>query len=249
MSGHASVKITNMKFLNGILRIFTTLLLFASLVAIGFVAVAVPDWATIGLSNAFSGCDQPNTPFTKSELCDMAVAGKHYTFDTNNAEELTNAINKANESAVAEGRSSEAKTKSEQQSLDAEAISHLDDVYQVVSIAKPILAAIFTCCVLAMIYVGKKLHERALGTTLLTAGILVLAVFAFFGIWAAIDFYGMFNMLHGLFFASGTWTFAMDSLLITMYPLNFWMGMGGIWLAITCILSILAIVIGMRIRK
>ena len=44
-----------------------------------------------------------------------------------------------------------------------------------------------------------------------------------------IDFNGLFAAFHSLFFVDGTWTFNYDSLLISMYPIDFWMGMGAVW--------------------
>ena len=93
-----------MQALNKLVAIGSTVLLAVTLIAAGFAAVSVPDWATVALSRAFSGCDQPLTPFTHDELTSMAVAGKHYTFDSNNADELNEAIAAANASAEADGR-------------------------------------------------------------------------------------------------------------------------------------------------
>ena len=60
---------------------------------------------------------------------------------------------------------------------------------------------------------------------------LLLALLAVLGVWGMVDFNGLFAAFHSLFFVDGTWTFSYDSLLISMYPLDFWMGMGGVWLA------------------
>lgn len=224
-------------------------LLSVTLVTAGYAAVALPDAATTVLSAQFSGCDQPNTVFTKDELVSMAVAGKHYTFDTNDLNELNDAISAANRDAVEDGRSTQASTTSYRQSLDAESISHLDDVYQVAQSARPILVVLSLACLVALIATGACCGKQQLGNTVLASGALVVCVFAAFGIWAIIDFYGMFNTLHSLFFNAGTWVFEMDSLLITMYPTAFWMGMGAIWLVVSLVLSILAIVIGLKLRK
>ena len=224
-------------------------MLAITLVAAGFAAVAVPDWATVALSRTFSGCDQPNTPFTPEEFTAMAVAGKHYTFDSNNAEELNSAIASANASAEADGRANKLGEHSETRSLPASAISHLDDVYRVASVAKPLLLAIAVMCIAGLAHVAVRVSKRALGCVLAAGGAAVLVAFAALGIWAAIDFDGLFGVFHSLFFQAGTWTFSYDSLLITLYPTAFWMGMGGIWLTVTCIASIACIVIGRALSK
>lgn len=227
----------------------SVLLLAITLVAAGFTTVAVPDWATVALSRAYSGCDQPRTPFTSDELTAMAVAGKHYTFDNNNAEELSRAIDAANASAEADGRANKLEERSERRSLPADAISHLDDVYHVVSIAKPLLLAIAIVCIAGLAHVAVRVNKRALGRVLTAGGAVVLVSFATLGIWAAVDFYGLFGAFHSLFFQAGTWTFSYDSLLITLYPTAFWMGMAAIWLAATCIASVACIVVGQVLSK
>ena len=231
------------RLFNGIVAFGSVLLLAVTLIGAGFAAVAIPDAATATLSRAFSGCDQPNTPFTADELASMAIAGKHYTFDDNNREKLDAAIAEAN-AAEADGRANALSRENAARSLPADAISHLDDVFRVASVAKPALVIVAVLCIAGPAHVAVRISRRALGRTLMAGGGLVLAAFFALGAWAAIDFDGLFAAFHSLFFQAGTWTFPYDSLLITLYPTAFWMGMGGIWLAVTCGLSILAVLIG-----
>ena len=63
-----------------------------------------------------------------------------------------------------------------------------------------------------------------------------------------VDFNGFFAAFHSLFFANGTWTFSADSLLICMYPPDFWIGMGAVWLAATLVASAVAIAVGMAVK-
>ena len=232
------------RLFNGIVAFGSVLLLAVTLIGAGFVVVAIPDAATATLSRAFSGCDQPNTPFTADELASMAIAGKQYTFDDNDREKLDAAIAEANAAAEADGRATASTRESAARSLPADAISHLDDVYRVASMAKPALVIVAVLCIAGLAHVAVRIGRRALGRTLIAGGGLVLAAFCALGAWAAIDFDGLFAAFHSLFFQAGTWTFPYDSLLITLYPTAFWMGMGGIWLAVTCGLSILAVLIG-----
>jgi len=59
---------------------------------------------------------------------------------------------------------------------------------------------------------------------ILTVALIVLAAIA-----AVSDFDSFFTAFHGLFFASGTWTFAYDSLLIQTFPEPFWASSGAAW--------------------
>lgn len=232
------------RLFNGIVAFGSALLLAVTLIGAGFAVVAIPDAATATLSRAFSGCDQPSTPFTADELTSMAIAGKHYTFDDNDREKLDAAIAEANAAAEADGRATASARESAARNLPADAISHLDDVYRVACVAKPALVIVAMLCIAGLAHVAVRIGRRALGRTLIAGGGLVLAAFCALGAWAAIDFDGLFAAFHSLFFQAGTWTFPYDSLLITLYPTAFWMGMGGIWLAVTCGLSILAVLIG-----
>ena len=97
--------------------------------------------------------------------------------------------------------------------------------------------------------VAVAVGRRALGGVAQAAGIAVIAVFALLAAWVVADFNGFFAAFHSLFFANGTWTFSYDSLLITMYPPEFWIGMGAVWLAATGLLSIASVVVGALLRR
>ena len=237
------------RLFNGIVAFGSALLLAVTLIGAGFAVVAIPDAATATLSRAFSGCDQPSTPFTADELTSMAIAGKHYTFYDNDRDKLDAAIAEANAAAEADGRATASARESAARNLPADAISHLDDVYRVACVAKPALVIVAMLCIAGLAHVAVRIGRRALGRTLIAGGGLLLAAFCARGAWAAIDFDGLFAAFHSLFFQAGTWTFPYDSLLITLYPTAFWMGMGGIWLAATCIASIICIIVGRLLRS
>ena len=89
---------------NRIVSVVCAICLAVSFVAAGFVAVAVPDNATTSLADAYAGTTNPTTPFSHEELCDMALAGKRYTFDKNDRFALNQAIYDINAQAEADGR-------------------------------------------------------------------------------------------------------------------------------------------------
>ena len=132
--------------------------------------------------------------------------------------------------------------------LDPEAIEHLDDVFGVLATAEPVVLGVFIAAVLTAVGVGCASGRRTFGTVLLCAGLGTIAAFAILGIWAAIDFEGLFAVFHSLFFAQGSWVFSADSLLITMYPEPFWVGMGAIWLATTIAVSAISAIAGFALR-
>ncbi|MFR4805136.1 MAG: DUF1461 domain-containing protein [Eggerthellaceae bacterium] len=83
----------------------------------------------------------------------------------------------------------------------------------------------------------------------MASGAAVIAVFALLALWVMIDFNGFFAAFHSLFFSAGTWTFSYDSLLICMYPPDFWISMGAVWLVTTLAGCLICLIIGRLLRK
>ena len=206
-----------------------------TLVAAGFAACAAFPQTTEMLAGAFSGNGNPGTPFSHDELVQAAVATRDYTVGSNDRE--------------AEASPDELAAAPEEYTLPADALSHLDDVYHVVAGARIGLIVVALVAVAACAHMAVRVGRRALGGVAQAAGIAVVAVFALLAAWVVVDFNGFFAAFHSLFFANGTWTFSYDSLLITMYPPEFWIGMGAVWLAATGLLSIASIVVGALLRR
>ena len=266
-----------MKFLESpivtkIVCVAGALSLAVCLVATGFAACACFDAPTTVLSQAFS--DEADSPFTRDELCATALQVKHYTIDDNDKAKAYALVVAINEQAALSGSTDsrapvldsyygkaadeldEAElagldvvfsTADERYALSTEAMSHLDDVYRVVQGAKPWLLGAAVCAGVCAMATACRAGKRALGRVLFASGVAVLGVFVACGAAIVIDFEGFFQLFHSLFFAAGTWEFPYDSLLICMYPENFWMGMGTIWLVVTLACCIVCIVLGRKL--
>ncbi|HIW75387.1 MULTISPECIES: DUF1461 domain-containing protein [Gordonibacter] len=221
-------------------------------VAAGFAMCAALPQTTEMLANAFSGMDNPATPFSHDDLVQAAVVTRDYTVGSNDREAVFALLHDINASANTRYATADDATLAaapDVYTLDAEALSHLDDVYRVVVIARAVLIGVAVLAAVACVFVALRTGMRKFGGVLMAAGAGVLIVFALLAAWVLVDFNGFFAAFHSLFFADGTWTFSYESLLITMYPPAFWMGMGGVWLATTAGLSILALVIGIILRR
>ena len=259
------------RIVTSVVAVISAVALAVSLVAVGFAACAVPDVSTKALASAYSTDDA--SPFTKDELVAAAVQTKRYTIDDNDKAAVYATIAAINAQEVLAGTAGKGAPKidatanyaagelsdeqiatleaafdaaSERYVLTPDAVSHLDDVFGVVQAAKWwLLAAVVAACVgcTATAFRGGK---RLLGRVLAGAGVSVLVLLA---AWVAIDFDGFFAQFHSLFFAAGTWTFSWDSLLICMYPPEFWVGMGAIWLVVTVACCVVCITIGRLLRK
>ena len=262
------------RIVTSVVAVISAAALAVSLIAAGFAACAVPDVSTKALASVYS--TDGASPFTKDELVAAAVQTKHYTIDDNDKAAVYATIAAINAQEALSGTAGKGAPKidatanyaagelsgervaaleaafgaaSERYVLTPDAVSHLDDVFGVVQAAKWwLLAAVVAACVgcTATAFRGGK---RLLGRVLAGAGVSVLAVFALLAAWVAIDFDGFFAQFHSLFFAAGTWTFSWDSLLICMYPPEFWVGMGAIWLVVTVACCVVCITIGRLLRK
>ena len=132
--------------------------------------------------------------------------------------------------------------------LGSDAISHLEDVAHFITLSK--IANVFALGLfiagLAILLFTKD--TNAIRYTLTVSSMAILVILVLSGVYALIDFYSFFNLLHSLIFPAGSWLYPTDSLLISMYPLDFWMGMGLIWLASTVLCCLLCLGTSLVIR-
>ena len=105
------------------------------------------------------------------------------------------------------------------------------------------------CALIIALVLGFRKQFAALAFMLRMGPALLLAVLVVLGLWGVIDFNGLFAAFHGVFFPQGNWTFSIDSLLICMYPLGFWMGMGAVWLVTTLLACIICLTAGRRLLR
>ena len=231
-----------------IITVMTAIFLTCAYICWGYVVCAGIPQTTSFL--AAQTIDDSASPFTTDELVKGAVAVRDYSFDTHDRRALESTIRSMNQSAETSYADDPFETGvPDPYTLSEDAIGHLDDVNTIASTAfYPILGitaiAIF-CLMCALWMFGMKIAGRAL----LAAGIIGLSLIAVLALWAIFGFSSLFTVFHGLFFADGSWTFPADSLLITMLPQDFWIGMAGIWLATTALLCVVSIILGLIIRK
>ena len=134
--------------------------------------------------------------------------------------------------------------------LTPDALSHLDDCFRVANVARAFIIVFAVAGIVLGIVLltkgpdGRKSCGRALqwAAVILALSLMALAVFAF------IDFNAFFSAFHGIFFPQGNWTFPAKSLLITMYPETFWVGMGIIWVASSLVCGIIFFALGSAIK-
>ena len=118
---------------------------------------------------------------------------------------------------------------SDRYALDADAVSPLEDCNGLITGLSSYLGMIGVAALIIALVLGFRKQFAALAFMLRMGPALLLAVLVVLGLWGLVDFNGLFAAFHSLFFVEGTWTFNYDSLLISMYPIDFWMGMGAVW--------------------
>ncbi len=235
-----------MKVVRALISIVAVITLAITLLASGFAVCALFPQTTQMLAEANSGTSW-DSPFEQEDLVDAAVATRDYTVGSHDEEALLETLHSINDHAntpLAGVSDDELLNGEETYTLTADALSHLDDVYDVVVAAYIILAIIAAVALVCCILVGVLGHKRLLGIVLLIAGLVILIACAVVAIWAVADFNGFFAAFHTLFFAAGSWTFSATSLLITMYPTEFWIGMGIVWIAVSAVLVLASIIVG-----
>ena len=136
-----------------------------------------------------------------------------------------------------------------QPAFDAAAVSHLRDVRSVISGARLatggaalLLAAYVSACLV------RRRSDRLLAGMRAAAWTLVVAV-ALAAVAAFADFEALFTSFHSLFFASGTWTFPADSMLIRLFPEPFWIASGACWATLVLVAAALLTLVGRRFLR
>ena len=133
--------------------------------------------------------------------------------------------------------------------LGEDELSHLDDCYTLINSAIPVLWCCAGAALAGRAFLVLSGRRRQAGHVLLCAPAVLAAVMLALGAWAALDFNGFFGAFHGLLFPQGNWTFPAQSLLICMLPLDFWVSMAALWLAVTLAACIIAMLLGRRLSK
>ncbi|MBQ9001531.1 MAG: DUF1461 domain-containing protein, partial [Eggerthellaceae bacterium] len=243
-----------------IVSVLATVALAVSFVGVGFLACTTPPVTGV-FANLFS--DDATSPFSRTQLVQVAEATRDYSFGAHDKLALYQVIYEADlqlrqEIVNANGtlpfgfpnldaigdKSSTAQFEtafsgaSEMYCYSSDTISHLDDCYNLARTACIALAVAGTIALAGIVFCGTVGRKRLVGRILTAAGFVVVALFAALGVFAALDFQSFFQTFHGVFFSQGNWQFPYDSLLICSLPTAFWTGMAAVWLAVSALASI-----------
>jgi integral membrane protein (TIGR01906 family) len=127
------------------------------------------------------------------------------------------------------------------EAITPDAVSHLLDVRTVFIAAEVACVLVLAALIILAVMTVRRFGAGQLARPLIIGGAVPLAAAVLLGMVIALDFSAFFTWMHGLFFASGTWVFPADSLLIRALPLDFWLSCAVVWaggMALLCLLSI-----------
>jgi len=129
-------------------------------------------------------------------------------------------------------------------SFDEAAVSHLDDVRAVFNTARLITMIISVALALLVFIYARSGNTAVLGdflggSAVLTAGLIMLLVLL-----GWLNFDKLFTAMHKLLFVDDSWLFPYDSLLLTVYPQQFWIAMAATWAVVLFICCLSTKVLG-----
>ena len=213
------------RIVTSVVAVISAAALAVSLIAAGFAACAVPDVSTKALASVYS--TDGASPFTKDELVAAAVQTKHYSIDDNDKAAVYATIAAINAQEALAGTAGKGAPK-----IDATAN------YAAGELSGEQVAAL------------EAAFDAASERYVLTPDA-VSHLDDVFGVVQAAKWWLLAAVVAACVgcFAAGTWTFSWDSLLICMYPPEFWVGMGAIWLVVTVACCVVCITIGRLLRK
>lgn len=113
--------------------------------------------------------------------------------------------------------------------------SHLADVRDLFDLAFTVFKLALAVLLLASAPLIKSMGRRPFQRYLALCGAGGLAILTAFSWAALLDFNWLFNRFHGLFFIGDSWLFDANSLLIRLFPLEFWARAGLHWALLTMV--------------
>jgi len=133
--------------------------------------------------------------------------------------------------------------------ITPDAIHHLLDVRVVFVLSELAFLLLFVLLLILIIVRVRRKGSGSLTRPLIIGGALPLAAALLLGLAIAIDFNAFFIWMHGIFFASGSWTFPADSLLIRALPYEFWVSSAVVWAVSMAVFCIASISIGIVLKR
>ncbi len=127
-------------------------------------------------------------------------------------------------------------------------VSHMADVKLVILLTFAAGALLVLLSLIAVIYLRRR-SPGGVRRGLFAGSIVTLAIIIGLGVLATLGWEQFFTEFHRLFFASGTWTFALQDTLIRLFPSQFWIDAGIGVGALVLIASLLTLILTWPTRR
>jgi integral membrane protein (TIGR01906 family) len=131
--------------------------------------------------------------------------------------------------------------------LDGE-VSHMADVKLVILSAFAGGALLILLSIIAVTYLRRR-SPGGVRRGFFAGSIATLVIILGLGTLAALGWEQFFTEFHRIFFANGTWTFALDDTLIRLFPGQFWVDAGIVIGGLVLIVSVLTLILTWPTRK
>lgn len=127
-------------------------------------------------------------------------------------------------------------------------VAHMADVKTVMLSAFGAGTLMIIIGIIAMLYLRKR-STGGIRRGLFAGSIVTLVLILGLGTLAALGWQQFFTEFHRIFFANGTWTFALDDTLIRLFPGEFWMDAGVVIGALVFVTALLTLIFTWPTRR
>jgi integral membrane protein (TIGR01906 family) len=127
-------------------------------------------------------------------------------------------------------------------------VSHMADVKLVILSTFAGGALLILLGIIAIIYLRRR-STGGVRRGLFAGSVATLVIILGLGTLAALGWQQFFTEFHRIFFANGTWTFALDDTLIRLFPGQFWVDSGIVIGALVLIASVATLILTWPTRK
>lgn len=248
-----------------VIAALTTALLAFGLFGSGLVVCMLPQTTQL-LGNNFSGWDDATYP--QETMSELAEAVRSFSIDDTGRALLESTVQDALDQNFPDIEASIRSGNTGQNvggnlsagglgignlisiyTLPSSAVDHLEDCIPVFVTSRIAIVLSLVFALVGLILLVVRRRRKLAGWIMFATPLAVIGIIVALGIWAFVDFDSLFTQLHGLFFANGTWLFPADSLLITLFPESFWMGMGIVWVAVSILACLIVSLIGKFVKR
>lgn len=127
-------------------------------------------------------------------------------------------------------------------------VSHMADVKLVILSAFGAGALLAILCIVAIVYLRRR-SNGGVRRGLFAGSIITLVLITGLGVLAFLGWEQFFTEFHRIFFASGTWTFALQDTLIRLFPGQFWIDAGIVIAALVLLTAVVTLILTWPTRR